>query len=423
MLMNSNAILELLQRVEIFNGIPTELLDKLALTLHADSFTAGTQVIHKGDSGNSMYVIGKGKVKIHDGEHVVAYMEAGNFFGEFSLLDEAPRSMSVTAVNEINILKISRELFYSLLQSQPEVAKKIISALTTRLRKQNESIINQLKSREAELTKLVDERTKELKLRNEEITIKNREITDNVNYAKRIQNAILPDLKSIHNSFRESFVLYIPKDIVSGDFYSFFQQTDHAIIIAADCTGHGVTGAFLSVVGNSLLTQIISEKRNSDPGKILDLLNDEFINTLNQRNGESTDGMDVSICSMNLKNNKLIYAGANRPLWIIRKNEILIYSPDKFPVGGLQISHGDGFKSHEIQLQDQDTFYIFSDGFADQFGGALGKKLMTKKFKEILLSIQHLNMTDQKDFLLDFFENWKADTDQVDDVLVMGVRV
>ena len=260
--MKSNDVTSLLYEVEIFKGIPADLIDEFSKRLESNFFKRDTELIHKGDEGNSMFVIAEGVVKIHDGEHVIVKMEAGNFFGEFSLLDEAPRSMSVTALEDVRVIKISRELFFELLQSQPEVAKKIISGLTRRLRNQNEEIIRQLKSREEELTRLVDERTLELKLRNEEISIKNREITDNVNYAKRIQTAILPSADSIQNAFKDSFVLYLPKDIVSGDFYAFFQKPESAIIIAADCTGHGVTGAFLSVVGNSLLTQIISEKKS-----------------------------------------------------------------------------------------------------------------------------------------------------------------
>lgn len=416
-------ILDLLKRVEIFTGIPENLLVELAGRLELSSFKANTTIIQKGDHGDAMYVIASGKVKVHDGELTVAITEAGNFFGEFSLLDAGPRSMSVTSIEDISIITITRELFYSLLQSQPEVAKKIISTLTRRLRNQNEAIIKQLRTREEELTELVNERTKELQIKNEEITIKNKEITDNVNYAKRIQAAILPEMETIYKSLPQSFVLYLPKDIVSGDFYSFFHSEDNAIIIAADCTGHGVTGAFLSVVGNSLFTQIINERKISDPGKILDCLHEEVINTLNQRNSESTDGMDVAICSLDLKKNLLSYAGANRPLWIIRNNEMMIYIPNKFPIGGLQISHEENFTSHQIPLLKNDTFYIFSDGYADQFGGESGKKLMTKKFKETLLSIQHLNMDEQKVYLSDFIESWKGNLEQVDDVLVIGIRI
>ena len=421
--MNIDTITDLLKRVEIFVGIPADILNEFATHLEVTLFSTGTSIIKKGEEGNAMFVIAGGKVKIHDGEHVVATMDTGNFFGELSLLDTAPRSMSVTAIDDIKILSISRELFYNLLQSRPEVTKKIISTLTSRLRRQNENIINQLRTREAELTRLVDERTKELVIKNAEITVKNREITDNVNYAKRIQAAILPDLSTVYKSLPKSFVLYQPKDIVSGDFYSFFSGNNSCIMVAADCTGHGVTGAFLSVVGNSLLKQIINERKIEDPGKILDSLNDEIINTLNQRNSDSTDGMDVSICFIDINNRKLKFAGANRPLWLVRKNELIIYTPNKYPVGGLKIVHEENFKTYEIELRENDSLYIFSDGYADQFGGDDGKKLMTKKFKEILLSIQHLNMFDQKVHLIDVFEKWKGKNEQVDDVLVIGIRV
>lgn len=421
--MVQESIYNLIRRVEIFNDLPEDLLKDFSDKLNIESYSPDTTIIQKGDHGDSMFVIASGKVKIHDGDHVVAYTDAGNFFGEFSLLDAGPRSMSVTTTEKTDVIPFTRELFFELFQSQPEVAKKITSALTKRLRKQNESIIEQLRSREEQLTRLVDERTKELQIKNELITIKNREITDNVNYAKRIQSAILPDEKKILQSFPESFVLYLPKDIVSGDFYSFFRIGDTVILIAADCTGHGVTGAFLSVVGNSLLTQIINERKIIDPGKILDCLHEEMINMLNQRNTESTDGMDIAICSYDNVSNILRFAGANRPLWMIRKNELLVYSPNKFPVGGLQITHEENFLTHEIMLEKDDAYYIFSDGYADQFGGENGKKLMTKKFKELLLSVQHLNMSEQKLFLSDYLEKWQGLNEQVDDVLVMGVRV
>ena len=421
--MIQQSIFNVIKNVEIFSGLPEDLMQKFADRLKLESYAPEMMIIQKGDHGDSMFVIAGGKVKIHDGDHVVAVTEAGNFFGEFSLLDAGPRSMSVTTLEKTELIKFTRELFYELLQSQPEVAKKIISALTRRLRKQNESIIDQLRNREEELTRLVNERTSELKLKNEEVTIKNKEITDNVNYARRIQSAILPDLKSIYSSFQQSFVLYIPKDIVSGDFYSFFRNENSATIISADCTGHGVTGAFLSVVGNSLLTQIIRERKIIDPGKVLDLLHEEIINTLNQRNSESTDGMDVSICTIDLQTNVLQFAGANRPLWLYRNEELIVVNPNKFPVGGLQISHEENFTTHTIQLEKEDTFYIFSDGYADQFGGENGKKLMTKKFKEILMSIQHLEMAEQKQFLLEYIDSWKGEIEQVDDVLVIGIRV
>ncbi len=370
-----------------------------------------------------MYIILSGQVKIHDDEHIVATMESGNYFGEFSLLDAAPRSMSVSAIDDVTVVSIQRDVFFKILQNQPDVSQKIISTLTRRLRKQNESLINQFKTRESELTRLVKERTSELQLRNEEITIKNKEITDNVNYARRIQSAILPDINFIQQTLLQSFFLYLPKDIVSGDFFSFYKKENCTITIAADCTGHGITGAFLSIIGSSLFNQIINDRNITEPGKILDLLHEEMIGVLNQRSNESTDGMDVAICKIDFEKNILSFAGANRPLWFLRNNELTVLAPDKFPVGGLQILHDSNYKTTEISFQKNDTVYIFTDGYADQFGGMEGKKLMTKKFKDLLLSIQQMDLNSQKNYLIDYFEKWKGSNEQVDDVLVIGIRL
>lgn len=273
------------------------------------------------------------------------------------------------------------------------------------------------------LEKKVAERTSELASKNELISYKNREITDSLIYAKRIQSAILPDIKLILKALEQSFILYAPKDIVSGDFYGFSQKNDKVIIAAADCTGHGVSGAFMSMIGSSLFNQIINERNITTPSLILNELNEGVIQSLKQRDSESHDGMDIALCSFDLRQQTLEFAGANRPLWIIRNNTIIIYPANKFPIGGLQILHDDNFTNHEIKLEANDTIYIFSDGFADQFGGQLGKKFMTKRFKNELLSIQHLNMQQQENHLKKLFEDWKGNNEQVDDVLVIGIRI
>jgi serine phosphatase RsbU (regulator of sigma subunit) len=269
----------------------------------------------------------------------------------------------------------------------------------------------------------VAERTKELALKNDLISYKNREITDSLIYAKRIQSAILPDIKLIYKALENSFIYYVPKDIVSGDFYGYAQKNNKIIIAAADCTGHGVSGAFMSMIGSSLFNQIINERNITTPSLILDELNEGVIRSLKQRDSESHDGMDIAICCFDLSTNTVEYAGANRPLWMVRNNTIITYQANKFPIGGLQILHDDKFTNHEIKLESNDTIYIFSDGFADQFGGEFGKKLMTKHFKKVLLSIQNLSMPEQEKYLQNLFENWKGNNEQVDDVLVIGIRI
>jgi len=259
----------------------------------------------------------------------------------------------------------------------------------------------------------------------EHIQTKNKEITDNINYAQRIQSAILPDVELIYEALQQSFILYLPKDIVSGDFYAFAEKNDRLLVIAGDCTGHGVSGAFMSMIGSSLLNQIINEKGIEEPALILNQLNKSVIEALKQGENQSAsaDGMDIAICSFDLKKNGLAFAGANRPLWLVRNGVMEAYKPDKFPIGGLQMARDRTFTSHWVQLQKNDTIYIFTDGYADQFGGAHGKKLMTAKFKEMLLSIQGMSMREQEGYLKKYFEEWKGDNEQVDDVLVIGVRV
>nr|MBK9652366.1 SpoIIE family protein phosphatase [Bacteroidota bacterium] len=266
-------------------------------------------------------------------------------------------------------------------------------------------------------------RTQEVMQQKELVEIKNKEITESVIYAKRIQAAILPDIKLMYRHLEQSFVLYIPKDIVSGDFYGFVHKEDKIIIAAADCTGHGVAGAFMSVIGSSMFNQIINEKNITQPAAILDALNDGIIDSLRQKESDSNDGMDVSILAFDLNKRIVDFAGANRPMWLIRNGELLTYKPNKFPIGGMQIIHEEKFSQHHIQLQPNDTIYIFSDGYADQFGGELGKKLMTKRFKEILVSIQHLSMPQQQLHLKRLFEKWKGQHSQVDDVLVIGIKI
>ncbi len=257
----------------------------------------------------------------------------------------------------------------------------------------------------------------------EQLSEKNGEILDSITYAKRIQNAILPTDSFIISQLKESFVLYKPKDIVAGDFY-WLKNTDETVLFAAaDCTGHGVPGAMVSVVCNNALNRSINEFGLTDPGLILDktreIVTEEFTAGELGKEDYVRDGMDIALCALN--GNQLKYAGANNPLWIVRDGELLITKANKQPIGRYRTS--DAFKTHTIELQKGDTVYVFSDGFVDQFGGDKGKKYMAKAFKKLIQSIQSKSMTEQKETLLKAFEEWKGEIEQVDDVCVIGVRV
>jgi serine phosphatase RsbU (regulator of sigma subunit) len=298
-----------------------------------------------------------------------------------------------------------------------------ITELSTKTIRQEQEKKQLLENQKTILEFEVKERTREVLDQKNVIEIKNREVTESLHYAKRIQAAILPDIKKINQSLQDLFILYLPKDIVSGDFYSFAQRDEKIIVAAADCTGHGVAGAFMSMIGTALLNQIVNEKDITEPSEILTQLNDGIVTSLKQRESEMNEGMDIALCTINNKSKTLQYSGANRPLWIIRNNEFQYYKPNKLPIGGQQYNKTDGFMQHNITLEQGDSIYLFSDGYVDQFGGDLGKKFMTKKFRELLLSIQHLSMNEQKEYLLNTLIKWQGKHDQVDDILVIGIKI
>ena len=252
-----------------------------------------------------------------------------------------------------------------------------------------------------------------------ELEVKNEEITDSIQYAKRIQNAILPPSKIVKEYLQESFILYKPKDIVAGDFYWMEQVKGKTLFAAADCTGHGVPGAMVSVVCNNALNRSVREYGLSDPGKILDKTREIVIEEFEKSDEDVKDGMDIALCS--IKGNILKYAGAHNPLWIIRNGEIIETKANKQPIG--QFDNPEPYTTHTFILQKGDSVYIFSDGYVDQFGGEKGKKFKAKAFRELLLSIQKQSMEKQKELIDSAFENWRGNLEQIDDVCVIGVRV
>jgi serine phosphatase RsbU (regulator of sigma subunit) len=266
---------------------------------------------------------------------------------------------------------------------------------------------------------------KQIMLQKEELTLKNKSITDSINYARRIQNAMLPPMKLLKSFLPQSFLLYLPKDIVSGDFYWINKLYNKIFISAVDCTGHGVPGAFMSIIGFELFRKITNIEGLTRPSDILNKLNEDFHEIFRDvENIVLRDGMDVAFCAIDINDMILEYSGAFNPLYLIRDNKITEIKGDRFAIGLDETNFKDlTFKNHMIPLQEGDLIYIFSDGFADQFGGPEGKKFKYRRFRHLLLNIHQLPMDDQRDILETSLRDWKGEGEQVDDVLVIGIKI
>lgn len=292
--------------------------------------------------------------------------------------------------------------------------------------------VRRLRKAKEKLERIVEERTvevvhqkEELQQKNEVIEMAFNDIKASINYAKRIQESILPMLSDIEDAFPDSFVLFRPRDVVSGDFYWFSRHKTTSVIACVDCTGHGVPGAFMSMIGNTLLNQIVNEKGILTPSEILQLLNERIRHSLKQNleNVETKDGMDIAICTYDTQTRELNYAGANRPLYIVHAAELKEIKADKHSIGGDQNDNEKKFTNHTILLKTGSTIYLSSDGYADQFGGPKGKKFMVKQFQASLLKLQYLALKDQGIELNKILEQWKGEVEQVDDILVIGFKV
>jgi serine phosphatase RsbU (regulator of sigma subunit) len=254
---------------------------------------------------------------------------------------------------------------------------------------------------------------------------KNKEITDSINYAERIQRALLGSETILKQHVPDHFIMNRPKDIVSGDFFwSVFTQ-EKLVVVTADCTGHGVPGAFMSMIGVNFLNYLVMQQHITDPGIVLNKLRDEIINALNPKGieQEGRDGIDMVICVYDLKNMQLQYSAANNPLWQVRNGSMVVHPADKMPVGKYEAAHTLPFSTHTVPLQPGDVIYTFTDGYADQFGGGRGKKFKYKPLQEMLLANHTRPFTEQREILEKTFDSWKGNLEQVDDVLVAGIKI
>ena len=289
-----------------------------------------------------------------------------------------------------------------------------------KLKRDKKILEHKVKVRTAEIEK----QKQEIEAQRDEITIQKQEITDSIQYAQRIQDAILPPAELLEALLPEHFIYFKPRDIVSGDFYWVAHKDDKLVIAAVDCTGHGVPGAFMSMLGHSFLNEIVNNYKISQPGRILNRLRDTLKKALHQtgKMDETKDGMDIALCILDLSSKMIQFSGAYNPLFMIRNNEITELKGDRMPIG-IHFDEKKSFTSHDLQLKKGDAVYLFSDGYVDQFGGLKGSKFKMEPFKKLLLEIHNESMEEQKEILDEELEKWRGDLNQVDDILVIGFKI
>ncbi len=263
----------------------------------------------------------------------------------------------------------------------------------------------------------------ELERQRDEIARQKKEIIYSLQYASLIQSALLPTESALNHHLPDHFILYLPKDIISGDFYWVAEKSNRILFAAADCTGHGVPGALMSILGITFLNEIIQEKCALKANRMLNQLREKIMKALHQTGevAKSKDGMDIALCIYAPDSGELQYSGANNPLYMIREKEMQEIRPDKMPIG-ISGTEELSFSNHTLKVLSGDIIYLFSDGFADQFGGPSGKKFKYRQFKELLLEIHQKPLEDQREILVTALGDWKGELEQVDDILILAVR-
>ena len=300
-------------------------------------------------------------------------------------------------------------------------SNKKLKELNEELKTKNSEIEKQRDALEDKNTKIEEQR--------DALEDKNLKITDSIRYASRIQKAILPSKKAILNSFVDAFIFHKPRDIVSGDFYWFAEHDDYKFIAVVDCTGHSVPGAFMSMIGNTLLNEIINEKKIYNPSLVLKKLDHGISDTLNKESEHSEhdeapdDGMDMTLCRFDKKNEELIFAAANHQVITFENNEPVYISGEYYSIGGhLKDRNKTLFKNHLVPIKKESIFYLFSDGYPDQFGGKDGKKFMKKRFTNLLKEVHSLPLKEQKNIIEKRLKEWQGNLRQVDDILIIGIK-
>lgn len=414
-------LFDFFESTTFFKNIPADFINEFVNNCVLKNYAKGQTILKEGETNNELFFIYAGEVEIVNEQNRIAVLVQGKMFGERSLLSDGLVRSDLKAYSNVKLLLVNQHLFFAILQNNPQILKNLITVLLDRVSDTNSEIIASFQKREETLKQLVAERTAQLQEKNLQLELKNTEITDSINYAKTLQLSIMPELSEVKQNLN-AFVFYQPKDIVAGDFYWMERSPANENIVyiaAADCTGHGVPGAFTSVICSQKLSDVVSRGIKS-PAKILEEVNKEIKKVFKHQN---KDGMDCALVAFNKNDNKILFSGANRPLWLYkdREKEIVEYKSNKFSIGH-SVFPNTYFEEWEIPTDKNDIIYIFTDGYQDQFGGENGKKLRSAKLKEILLSIAQLSFGEQKTELFNAYKTWMGTHEQVDDVLIIGIK-
>ncbi|TAE73945.1 MAG: hypothetical protein EAZ85_05635 [Bacteroidetes bacterium] len=419
--------IQILKTISIFANSEPALLRKVAETLTEILAKKGEVVFYKGDVGRKMYIILTGLVKIHDQDYTFATLTDGQVFGEYALLDTEERSASVTAVEDTQLLVLDQKMFYGIMITHVSVLQGILKVLVGRARNNNK-LQEELAREKAHVIQQSEEmlaQQEEIAKKNALLHEQNQLITSSIEYARHIQSSLLPEMSEFTKNLPDSFILYLPKDVVSGDYYWFYEDkiSHRFLVVCADCTGHGVPGAMMSFLGTTYLKQIVEFEGVRDADEILKRLNREIFLALKQHKRDTKDGMDLCMVWIDRETKTIEFAGAKGQMFVIppKASEGIAYQGDKMGIGGENAEKG--FTKQVFRYEEGTTFYMFTDGYRDQFSGTTNRKFMVSRQRDLLLSIRDLPFEEQKKIVSDTHFDWRGTEPQTDDVLMIGYKL
>lgn len=417
MTIEASVLKEIKSQVEsfpIFNGIRGTQLDLIINLSLLTNYKKDQTIFKDGDIHHAFFIILKGEVKIHIRNIKFITLKSSNYFGEYSLIEKKPHSATATAITDCQCLVIPPDIFNNILQQNIVFSSNLYRSLLKRLRSKDKLEIS-LTEKNIE----IENQNYKIIEQNQEILNKTNQIKESIEYAGLIQSSLLPSSVWLERKLGELLMIFNPKDIVSGDFYWFAQRNNKFCLAVADCTGHGIPGSMLSILGISILNEIIDQISDTDPGNILNKLNNELYLRLNQ-NTKLNDGMDIALLIIDFDQKTINYSGAHNPLYIVREGNLMVFNPNKLGIG---TKADQKFESQLVTIKEGDMIYIFSDGYTDQVGGKFEKRFTISRFKNLLTQISSFHVSRQKQNIIKSFEEWKQNNEQTDDITIIGFKV